>query len=156
MKTKWNVMDTCIVVVLIAVLGAGVWFLKGRTGNQSGARPAEVQVVVELTNRDREYGELVKVGDPVTIGEKEKMEATVTGVKINPAKTLGYDILNGAVKNSELPEKVDVQVTMKGVGTETDSAVMINNSPLRVGEGAAMNSKNWVGYGFIIGLDVLD
>lgn len=156
MKTKWNVMDTLLVLAIAAVFAVGVWFLAGRGGGQAAVQDKTVEVMIELTKKDEAFTKLPKVGDTVTLGVKEKMPATVTKVEILPAVTQGKDMLNGKFTEEPIPELYHVQITVEGTGTESASTVEINGNPLRVGAESAIKSKNWVGYGFILAVETRD
>ena len=157
-KIKFNGMDVFIIIVVIAVAAAAIYLLFGRGdgGGVSASKNVEVTTVVELNAKDEDFTKLIKIGDPVLIGEKEKMRTNVTDMKIIPARTTGYDILDGRVLNSEVPNEYDVQITLVGEGTETDKSIEMNGTPIKVGHGVALNSKGWTGYGYVIGLDTAD
>lgn len=153
MKAKWNWMDTVLVLLVVAILAVGVWFLNGRGGQQGAAEDKTVSVMIELTKRDEAFTKLLQVGDSVSLGVKEKMPATVTKVEILPAVGQGKDIINGRYTDEPIPELYTVRVTAEGKGTETASAVEINGNALRVGAESAIKSKNWAGYGFILAVE---
>lgn len=157
-KVRFNGMDLFIVIALVIVIAAGIYVLFGRSGGAavSNAKGAEVTVTAELTAQDKEFCEFVKVGDIVMIGEKTKLETVVTAVEVVPAKETGYDIMTGRILRSEVPERYDVRVTLVGKGTETDSAVEINGTAIRVGEKTVFGSKSWAGEGYVIGLETAE
>ncbi len=149
-------MDWFIVIVVVLILAAGAYLLLGNDGPSiiSSSKNVTVTTVVELAAKDKDYTELIKEGDVVLIGEKEKMRTNVEKIEINPARTTGYDILEGRVLYSEVPEEYDIKVTLVGEGAETESDIEMNGAAIRVGQGVALNSKNWTGYGYVIGLEV--
>ena len=153
MKAKWNLMDGLILLVLIAAVAAGGYLLRGKKAQQAAAQDTEVTMMVELTSKEKEFAELPKVGDAVVIGEKEKMQTRVTDVTVTPAVTLSYDTMDGAVREGYVPDRYDIKLTLEGQGIETAQAVEINGNAVRVGMGAAMKSKNWAGYGFVLAVD---
>ena len=158
-KIRFNGMDLFIIIVLVAVIAAGAFILGGRektVTSADGSEGTEIAFAVELTSREKDYTELIKVGDTVLVGEKDKKESVVTEVEVGPAKTTGYDILNGQVLRSELPGEYDVKVYLAGKGSQTDSAIKLGGATeLRVGQGVALSSKKWTGYGYVIGLDIV-
>lgn len=158
-KIRFNGMDLFIIIVLVAVIAAGAFILGGRektVTSADGSEGTEIAFAVELTSREKDYTELIKVGDTVLVGEKDKKESVVTDVEVVPAKTTGYDILNGQVLRSELPGEYDVKVYLTGKGNQTDSAIKLGGATeLRVGQGVALSSKKWTGYGYVIGLDIV-
>ena len=154
MKAKWNVMDTVLVLALVAIIGAGVWFLGGRDAETTQTKTGEV--MIELTRQEEAFTTLPKVGDTVSLGVKEKMPATVTKVEVLPAMTQGKDIINGRYTEKPVPGLYNVQITVAGEGTESASAVEINGNALRVGAESAIKSKEWAGFGFILAVNTME
>lgn len=155
-KIKFNGMDLFIILMVVIIAAAGVYILFGRNGSAvSSSQNVTVETVIELTAMTEDFTELIKEGDVVLVGEKEKMRTNVKKIEIEPAKTTGYDILNGKVLRSVLPDEYDVKITLVGEGAETDSTVEMNGAAIRVGQKEALTSKNWAGYGYVIGLDVV-
>lgn len=157
-KVKFNGMDLFIAVVVLAVIAAAVWFVgTRRSANEAAASSnVEVRMTVELKAKDESYADAIKVGDTVMIGEKEKISATVENVEVQPAKTLGYDILGGRVLNSTVEEEYDVYVTTVAYGTETTQSIEIDGIAVRVGQNAAMFGKGWSSTGYITGLETAE
>ncbi len=154
MRFKFNVMDIIIVLILLAVIGAGVLLLGG--GAETGsAETKTIQLQVELAKQEEAFTKLPKVGDKAAIGVKEKMEVTVTNVEVKPATTTSEDALNGTRPLVEIPERYDVLITLEGEGVETDAAVKLNDVAARVGDEAVIKSKNWAGVGIFLGVEVL-
>lgn len=144
-------MDTLLVLLLVAVIGAGVWLLTGR--DASTTQTKTVSVMIELTRQSEAFTQLPKVGDTVSLGVKEKMPATVTKVDVLPAFMQGKDIINGRYTEEPVPGLYNVQITVEGSGTESAGTVEINGNALRVGAESAIKSKEWAGYGFILAVD---
>lgn len=157
-KVKFNGMDLFITIVITAVILAGIYLLtgKGSTGSINTSKNVEVVAVVELTVKDKEFADIIAKGDIVAIGEKEKIMTEVKGIEILPAKATGYDILDGRVLRSEIPDQYDIRVTLAGDGTEKESAIEIGGTAIRIGQKAVLSSKNWAGEGYVIGLETSD
>lgn len=154
-KIKFNGMDLFIIVIVITVIAAAVYLFVGKNGGKGsgGSSNVVVRTTVELTAKDENYAESIKVGDKVMIGEKEKMTTTVEKVDVKPARTIGYDILDGRVLYSTVPHEYDVQVTVVADGTETDRTIETDGIPVRVGQNVAMFGKGWSSTGYIINID---
>lgn len=154
-KIKFNGMDLFIIIAVLAVILAGVYLLTGRegTGGLSASKNVEVTTVVELAGKDKAFADIIANGDIVAIGEKEKMMTEVKSIEILPAKATGYDILDGRVLRAEVPKQYDIRVTLVGDGTETESAIEMNGTAIKVGQNAVLSSKNWAGSGYVIGLE---
>lgn len=155
MKIKFNSIDLLIIILLIAVTAAGGWFMTNRGKQSALSSNKTVEVTVELTDKDKAFTELPKIGDRVVLGEKVKMNAVVTKVDIKNATMLGYDTLGGRILDSEIPEHYDVQITVQAQGSESPSEVTINGNGVRVGMGVAMKAKDWSGYGYALAVETL-
>lgn len=150
-KIKFNGMDAFICIVIILVAAVGAYFLKGMIGGGSAvAENTNVTMTVELTGQTENIKDAIKVGDVVSVGEKDKVNLTVSKVEATPAKTLAYDIQDGTVYNSDIPEQYDIKISMTALGTETDSTIMVDNSALRIGKAEILSAKGWAGYGYTI------
>lgn len=158
-KVKFNGMDLFIVIVAVVIVAAGAYLLFGADGGSSGvptSRNVDVSAVVELTAKDAEFAEIIKNGDAVLVGEKTRMATTVSGVEVVPAMDTGYDAINGRVLRSEIPEKVDIRVTLSALGAETDRAIEIDGTAIKVGQKVVISSKNWAGEGYVTGLEIAE
>ncbi len=154
-KAKFNGMDLFIILVIVVVVAAAVYILCGRECGVSvlSSQNVLVRTVIELDVEDKEFAELIKVGDTVAIGEKDKMMTTVESVQAVPAAATGYDIVEGRVIRAEVPEKYDIKITLAGDGIETDKDIQINGNAIRVGQKAVVSSKNFAGEGYVVGLE---
>lgn len=153
MKAKFNVMDGLIILVLVMAIALGGYLLLGMKESGAITQNTKVSVTVELKAKDADFAKIPQVGDKVSIGVKEKMQTVVTAVEAVPAKTIGYDTVNGIAMESEVPGKYDVLITVEADGVETNDKVTIDDVAARVGEEAAMKSKNWAGLGYIVVVD---
>lgn len=153
-KLRFNGMDFFIIIVIAAIAFAGVYLLGGRGESASSAEQnVNVTYTVELTGREENMLGLIKEGDAVMVGEKDKANMVVTAVEVSNAKTDGYDIEAGKVLRSEIPGEYDIKVTMSAVGTESATAIKVDGVALRVGQNAVLSSKGWAGSGYAIGLE---
>ncbi len=158
MKVKFNVMDAVIVAVLLVVIVAGVLLLGGGSGGVLSGKQEDAKTIrlqVELREQEEDYTKLLKVGDVVMVGVKEKMETKVTKVEVKPAVNLAYDLNQGRVYETEVPERYDLLVTLEGEGTESETAVKINGVEAHVGAEAVLKSKNWAGVGTFLAVEPL-
>lgn len=156
MKAKLNVMDVIIILLILAAAAAGIYMLAGRDSKDAAGQTGKnvyVDMMLELSARDQEFTQLPQVGDQVSVGEKEKLQAEVTRVEAVPAQSFGYNILDGAAAMREVPGKYDVQIYMRAEGTESNKSVEINNTPVHVGEQFAAFGKEWAGFGTILIVD---
>ena len=159
MKAKFNAMDFIIILAVVLVVAAAGFFFISSTKADTDAskvsgRSVTAIIEVEFANEEEFLTELPQVGDNVTIGQKEKMPATVTSVRSETAKLTAYDLQNGTASTQEVPGKYDVYVTMEADAVDGEDAVTINNSPIRVGDSTAVRTQNWASYGYITRLEI--
>lgn len=156
MKVKFNVIDALIVLLILAVAAVGIYMLADRgykdAAGQTG-KAVYVDMMLELSARDEAFTQIPKVGDAVSVGEKEKMEAVVTRVESVPAQSFGYDILKGGAAMNEVPGKFDVRIYMRAEGTESNKSVEVNKTAIHVGEQFAAFGKDWAGFGTMLAVD---
>lgn len=152
-KVRFNGIDAFICIIFVLVVVTAVYMFCGKgTGTKTTEKDATVNLAVELTSLDEDVAKAIKEGDTVAIGEKDKAMVTVSKVEIEPAKTLGFDIENGRVYNTEVPQQYDAKVYMTAKGSETESAIEIDNVVMRVGQALVLSAKGWAGHGYTIEL----
>lgn len=158
MKAKFNVMDFVIVVAVVLVVAAASYFFVSSTGastgSGSGGKNVTASIEIEFANKDEYLTELPQVGDSVTIGEKEKMLATVTEVRVEPAMTIAYNLNEGSASWQEIPGKYDIYVMMEADAVDEGDQITINGGSIRVGDPNAVHTMNWAGYGYVTQLEI--
>lgn len=153
-KFRFNGMDIFVVIVLAVVIAAGAYFLFGRdAASVKEESNVNVSFVMELTGKEIGYEDTINVGDIVLVGEKDKMRTTIENVEVIPAKTTGYNILDGKVLRAEVPMLNDIKVTLTAVGVESRDAIKINDIPVRIGQNLAAFGKGWSSTGYVVGLE---
>ncbi len=157
MKPKFNLMDCLIIVVLIVVIAFGAVMFKKISGAEENTQVSgngTVEFKIEINNKIESYTKIAKVGDKITVGEKEKIPATVTDIEVKPYKRVAYDALNATASWQEVPERYTVIYTLETEGTDTYSAVTAGGVPIRVGEETALRGKGHAGSGYIVAVDM--
>ena len=155
-KIRFNGMDIFIIVVLVVVIAAGAYFLLGRDAAPvSEVKNVNVSFVMEFTGKEAGYEENIVVGDIVLVGEKDKMRTTIEKVEVLPAKTTGYNILDGEVLRAEVPLQNDIKVTLTALGVESNDAIKISDIPVRIGQELAAFGKGWSSKGYVVGVETI-
>ncbi len=155
-KFRFNGMDIFIVIILAVVIAAGAYFLFGRDASSVNVEQnVNVRFAIELTGKEAGYENAICQGDIVLVGEKDKMRTTIEKVEVLPAKTTGYDILDGRVLRAEVPMYNDIKVTLVGTGVENEEAIKINDIPVRIGQNLAAFGKGWSSTGYVVGLETV-
>ena len=85
--------------------------------------------------------DLVKEGDTVTLSGKS--EATLKDVSFSPAERLVLDATTGEYKNSLVPERYDIYVTVTASASETDKDISVGNVPVKVGTRMSLEGRGY-------------
>lgn len=156
-KAKFNFIDALIIlVILLAVLAGGYVIASGKLSVGNGKETIKIQYQVEIKEKTKEYGDNIKIGDKVLVGDKEKAAATVEGVEIVPFKIISEDKTQGIVHYSEVPDVYDVILTLNSEGSQTDTGIYADNTQVRIGEKITVRGNGYSGNGYIVGLEVVE
>lgn len=160
MKPKFNLMDLIIVLVVLAVIGAGGFMLSknlpGQDAGDTGSRKVKVEYQLEVTDKREAYTTLAKPGDSVTIGDKEKLPAVVKDVEVQPYSKVGFDGLNGGAAWNEVPDRYTVVYTLESDAVDSDKSVAVNGTAVRVGSATTIKGNGYAGYGYILTVKVAE
>jgi len=162
-KTKFNLMDCLIILVLVAVIAGGIYVLGNLKGGSlgEGSQTATVRYTIELAKEEEEilnrFIAAAENQDSCYVGEKERAEAFIKEVTYTPAKLQTTDKKTGEVFWADIPDKYCINVTLESEGTETDSSITAGSgTALKVGVETSVKGKGYAGYGFITGLEIVN
>lgn len=156
-KPKFNFLDGVIALLVVVMVVAGVYFVKGRgTTSTVTEKNAVAEIQVQFSNVDEsiyeKFAEIADKDESVWVGIKERFEGKVSIVECGPAKKLSKDIYTGKAVIAENPTASDVTVTIRADVVETDSAIVAGGTEIRVGEETAVRGKGVAGFGFVVGI----
>ncbi len=156
-KPKFNFLDGVIALLVVVMVVAGVYFVKGRgTTSTVTEKSAVAEIQIQLTEVDEsiyeKFAEVADKNESVWIGIKERFEGKVSIVECGPAKKLSKDIYTGKAVIAENPTASDVTVTIRADVVETNSAIVASGTEIRVGEETAIRGKGVAGFGFVVGI----
>ena len=159
-KPKFNFLDGVIILLVVVMVAAGVYFIKGRgAASTVTEKNAVAEIQIQFTNVDESiYEKFAAVSDKdesVWVGIKERFEGKVSNAECGPAKKLSKDIYTGKAVMAENPTASDVTVTIKADVVETDSAIIASGTEIRVGEETAVRGKGVAGFGYITGIKIV-
>ena len=156
-KPKFNIIDLLIIVVIAAVIAAGVYILGSKTETQTKTKTAEVIFTIEEKEVDpvrmEYYKENAKVGDTVTVGIKEKVTGTLEKVEIVPTKKMFTDSITGQKSWKDELSRYDLTFTIKAEITETDTDFLIGTAKIKVGKSQNFIGKGYSGYGTVVAIE---
>ena len=149
MKAKFNVVDAVIILLILAVGAAGFLFLGNRSQVVSTGKNVKIFYDVEITEREEYMIDRFTEGEKVSVGEKEKIPATIVKKEVRPAVKSSFDGVSGKFVNTEIPGRYDIIVTLMSEGTDGVGAVSSNGTAIRVGMQAVVKGRDCAGSGYI-------
>lgn len=147
-KAKFTLIDAGIIIVILAVLAVGIKILK--PDMFSNAETQTVNLSVMVTNTDSGIGDIIKVGDEVSISFSEKAFAYVTDVKEVPHEKREFNNYKGQYETSVISGKSDLIVGLKCEASVTDTKISNGNLAIRVGSEMPVRGKGYTIKGYVI------
>lgn len=148
-KAKFNVVDAVIILLILAVGAAGFLFLSSRSQTASTDKSVKIFYDVEIAEREEYLIDRFNEGEKVSIGEKEKIPATIVKKEVRPATKSSFDEVSGKFIETEVPGRYDIIVTLMSEGTDGVGAVSSNGTAIRVGMSAVVKGRDCAGSGYI-------
>ena len=147
-----NFIDIAFIFLLVAV-AAVAYFL-----SHQEADPTETTIqrtyVLELTDLPENATQYVQVGDAVTDNIKNYAMGTVTAIETAPETTNLFDKEAKVHRDSEVPGKITLYVTVVADTLETESQVnTASGYNLRVGNRVSCTLGQLTASGYIVVLD---
>ena len=160
-KPKFNLMDGFIALLIILVVAAGIFFLKGKnTEFSSDASNKTAVFSIQFTKVEKVFCSTLEKalaeGALVSVGTKERFDARLEGLDIKPSIKITSNLQNGKAVVAEDPMYFDITVSLSAPCTETPDAILASGTALKVGEQTSMHGKGFAGNGFVIGLELLE
>ncbi len=146
-KKRWTVIDTLIVVVVIAV--AAVAYMQFGKKNVNSEK-ATVEAVMLITAQEPEFADALTVGDSITMSLTEKDSGVLKDFRVEPAKGMVYNSIDGTYKMEEIPNKIDVYATIELECDVTDLAFTVGSTDIKVGTSTPFRGKGYATYGYIV------
>lgn len=159
-KWKLNLFDIGLIVVVL--LAAIVVVALKLAGSPAPADPATgtpagkitVNYVVELEQLHQQTAEMVKVGDQLHERTRKEAMGTVTSVKVEPARTLTKNELEGTFQFAEVPERYNVVMEVTSLATESESNIVLESGlEIRAGTSVRVFGPDYYGAGYILSVE---
>ncbi|MBE7026255.1 MAG: DUF4330 domain-containing protein [Ruminococcaceae bacterium] len=152
-KKKFNFFDILVYILIAAILVGVAYFLVSSPKEQTSSNTT-LDFVVEVQAGTPDVLSLVNEGDAVTLSGKT--EVTIKNVASQPAQRLTLDQNSGKYKNTLVPEKFDIYVTVSGAATQTDKDISVGNTPVKVGMTTSLEGKGYSLNGTVIDMTLFD
>lgn len=151
---RFTALDLIILVVLLAVIAAVVWFF-GPFRDRSAGNSALVNIeyTVEVKGMEEEYLGNIRVGDTVIDSVTKKEIGTITAVETMPLVEYVLNTEDGVMMEKEYPGQFTLLVTISSPATFDERGYSIEGYRVAIGVLHHMQLPNFVGSGYCIGIE---
>jgi len=148
-KPRFNIVDALVILVAIALIAAAAWFFMSATpGNER-----YVYFVVEFQGQMPDFEDSIIAGHAPAAEVRDSVRNYFLGhvwdIESQPAQLVTFDNVTNTFVNQIIPNRYDVYVTIRGVGTENASNIFSNGQIVRVGQEMFIQGMGYAGRGFI-------
>ena len=145
---KLNVIDVILILIIIAAVSALVYiFMSGNIKNL-GSQPADIEYEVTITRVREEFRGCVNVGDKVVDAVKLMAIGEVTNVRYNNSVHVIKNLPSGEIKYVDIPENLDLIITIKASAVISNGLYMINGYHISVGTLVSVRVPNFTESGY--------
>lgn len=146
---RFNLIDAILIVLIIAVAAAILYFVTGDDGIFAKAKndsKSKVHYVVELKTVDKDYLKNIIVGDSVTETIRSGNIGKIIDIKIEPSWTITTDTETGEMKKSYYPP-INAPQTSEDCTVEVEdseeNATLDENDLETIGETVTDENQNF-------------
>ena len=150
-RLRLNLFDAIILVVVLAVGAAAVWFGLRSGGSESAPSARTVQYTVLFQSMKQGGSELIQPGDQLVDTVKNYKMGTVVSVRSEPALVQVLDQESRTYVDAELAGYEDVYLTVESTCTQGQNALLLDGGyDIRVGQTANVRTHAFIGSGRVI------
>ena len=156
-KPKFNIIDGLIVLLVVAIIAAGIYLLGGNkqtdgTGAENTTAIFQLQLAKVDESLYNKFLAAMEADETVWIGVKERFPGKIDMLEKSPASKITTNTQTGTAVVAEDPNLFDITIHINTPVLETSSEISAAGTPIRVGEEVAVRGKGFAGYGFVIDL----
>lgn len=153
-KTKFNIIDILIIVVLLVALAVGVRILNMKPTVQN-TDPRVATAIVELREVEKSLLDSIQVGDDIFLTVDNVDAAKVVAVsEPQQTTTIGLDQEKGEFKySSSNNSKYTGYITIEADVKEDDANIYAGGTSLKVGKAVFIKGKGYSAKGYVLELD---
>lgn len=143
MKTKFNIIDFIILIVIVAIIAVGclVYFNMTNDKTTVESNTANIEFVVEVRNVSEYVANSFVVGDSVTFGESTSGSGVISSVEVVPYTKWVKNAEDGEVVISEVPGRYTANVTISTVVDKSNISYTSGSEVVAVGKKMPFNAK---------------
>lgn len=143
MKTKFNIIDAIILIVIILIIAVGCFVYFNMTNDDAvvESNTTKVEFVVEVKDISQDVANSFNVGDAVTFGESASGSGYISMVEVVPFTKWVDNVEDGEVVISEVANRYTANVTISSDVSKTNIAYTSGSEVIAVGRKMPFNAK---------------
>lgn len=147
-KKRFNYVDILIILVVIAVIIVGAWFLTRDKGSEViSSGKVEVTFIAEADSVPLEALDQIKIGDHV-VASGRFQDATIVDYEILDSQEIVA--IDGELKMISDPERRRVVVTISGKANKYGPYVDIGGQEIKAGSKYYIKTDVFEAYGYVV------
>ena len=154
-KGRFGIADVFIMLLVLAVLGAGFWFFIGDSLFEGGD-VYEVSYEVRLTDIKGEMIEHIHVGDKVFDGVYNDPVGTVASVSYEAHTEQVLDKNTGELVNAHKEGYYNIYITVNATAKYSGNSYFVADTAIRVGEHINLHLPDFCGSGYCTSFALAD
>ncbi|MBE6956168.1 MAG: DUF4330 domain-containing protein [Ruminococcaceae bacterium] len=159
-KIKWKLNLFDIILIAVVLVAAGAFAAIKLGSSPSPVDPVEgtpvqtpqsVRYVVQLEQVLPQTAELVEEGQHLYERTKKEDMGVIETVEVTAARTLTKNELDGTFHFVEVPDRMDVTMTLSSPATFSDSAIVLASGlEVRAGSSVRVLGPGYYGSGYVL------
>lgn len=152
---KINIFDLAVVILIIVLIIGTIYKFKSPTTAIAGG-DKEIEFVIKFENLSDFTEQYYIVGNFVYDENTGQKLGEITNVKSEPYRK-ELNLAKGGIAFAEVPSKINLYLTVKGIGLETDKSYLIDGTyELKNGAGVQVKTKYTTSSGFVYDIKTLN
>ncbi len=152
---KINIFDLTVILLIIVIAVGTVYKFRSPNTSMSGGN-SEIEFTVKFENLSDFAEKYYVIGNSAYDENTGQRLGEIVAVRSEPYRK-EINLTSGGIAFSEVPNKINLFVTIKGVGLETDMSYLIEGTyELKNGSGVQMKTKYTTSSGFVYDINTLN
>lgn len=155
-KSLFNIFNILIVLIIVAGIGAALYFFVLKDDQGGAAELSDVEYTVEIKNVRDELTDKISSGDRLLDSVGQIDIGVVDEIEYAQSRICNLDNETGELVISEYPDHSDIIVTVSAKAVLTDMGYDINGCVINVGTPVYARFPGFVGTGYCISMKVVN
>lgn len=158
---KLNLFDIGLIAVVVIAAAIFAFMKLGGSStpvdtstDQPAPAPQSVRYVVQVEQALPQTAELFEVGQHLYERTRKEDMGVIETVEVTPAKTLTKNELTGTFHFVEVPDRVDVTMTLSSPATFNDASIILASGlEVRAGNSVRVLGPGYYGSGYVLEIE---